>query len=368
MAPNLVHLQDNVRGFYYGTKAAIEALTGVPQYSVAVGYTTTPADGEMGFYDGSAWHWGGGGTGTPAWGDITGTLSDQTDLQTALNGKLASDADYADISANDAATDVTGAELEELTDGSSTTLHTHADTTDVGAIINAAGAETALDNADKFGFWQNASGLLKSITWSNFKTVLNALYSSVTHTHSLMDDAIGTQSFSPAVDLTAFETDVHAALEKLDNSKAPNAKGVTNGDSHDHNGGDGGAIAYSSLSGALTQAAGTYAATLTNVANVDSSSIVANFAYLRLGNIVVVSGNLNVDATAAGVLTRVGISLPVASNIGSTGDLTGTGGIQGSDDVVIAQGDTTNDRAELQYTPAGTANTVIRLVFMYQII
>lgn len=39
---------------------------------------------------------------------------------------LASDADYTDISANDAATDVTGAELEELTDGSETTLHSHA--------------------------------------------------------------------------------------------------------------------------------------------------------------------------------------------------------------------------------------------------
>ena len=30
---------------------------------------------------------------------------------------------------------------------------------------------------------------------------------------------------------------------------APAAKGVTNGDSHDHNGGDGGQIAYSTLSG-----------------------------------------------------------------------------------------------------------------------
>ena len=35
--------------------------------------------------------------------------------------------DYDDISTNDANTDVTGAELEELTDGSETTLHSHAD-------------------------------------------------------------------------------------------------------------------------------------------------------------------------------------------------------------------------------------------------
>ena len=44
-------------------------------------------------------------------------------------------------------------------------------------------------------------------------------------------------------------TDVQAAIAELDTEKAPAAKGVTNGDSHDHNGGDGGTIVYSSLSG-----------------------------------------------------------------------------------------------------------------------
>jgi predicted GH43/DUF377 family glycosyl hydrolase len=39
---------------------------------------------------------------------------------------MLSTADYDDISANDADTDVTGAELEELTDGSETALHSHA--------------------------------------------------------------------------------------------------------------------------------------------------------------------------------------------------------------------------------------------------
>jgi hypothetical protein len=38
---------------------------------------------------------------------------------------LPADADYDDISGNDGDTDVTGAELEELTDGSETTLHSH---------------------------------------------------------------------------------------------------------------------------------------------------------------------------------------------------------------------------------------------------
>ncbi len=70
---------------------------------------------------------------------------------------------YADISANDASTDVTGAELEELTDGSETILHSHAitavyadiSTNDENTDITGAeleeltdGSETALHTHD----------------------------------------------------------------------------------------------------------------------------------------------------------------------------------------------------------------------------
>ncbi len=48
---------------YIGTKTSIEALTGVQGGAFAVGYTATPADGTLGFYDGSAWVWGSGGGG-----------------------------------------------------------------------------------------------------------------------------------------------------------------------------------------------------------------------------------------------------------------------------------------------------------------
>lgn len=52
--------------------------------------------------------------------------------------------DYDDISANDASTDVTGSELEELTDGSETTLHTHAGGGGSGDVVGPA---SATDNA-----------------------------------------------------------------------------------------------------------------------------------------------------------------------------------------------------------------------------
>jgi hypothetical protein len=69
---------------YKGAKAAIEALSGVPEGAIA--YATD--SNEFGSYDGSAWTWGQGGGGSPDWGDIGGTLSDQTDLQAALDAKL----------------------------------------------------------------------------------------------------------------------------------------------------------------------------------------------------------------------------------------------------------------------------------------
>lgn len=62
----------------------------------------------------------------------------------------ASTPDYTAVSGADAATDVSGAELEELTDGSQTTLHTHADqgTTDDYSDISANDAATNVTGAE----------------------------------------------------------------------------------------------------------------------------------------------------------------------------------------------------------------------------
>ncbi len=62
--------------------------------------------------------------------DVTGAeleeLTDASETTLHSHAEGGTTDDHADISANDAATDVTGAELEELTDASETTLHSHA--------------------------------------------------------------------------------------------------------------------------------------------------------------------------------------------------------------------------------------------------
>ncbi len=50
--------------------------------------------------------------------------------------------DYSDVSTADAATDVTAAELEELTDGSETTLHPHASLESHGCKVYGSSATT----------------------------------------------------------------------------------------------------------------------------------------------------------------------------------------------------------------------------------
>jgi len=69
---------------------------------------------------------------------------------------VAVDPDYSDVSGNDAATDVTAAELEELTDASETALHSHAITADysdisgndAGTDISAAELEELSDGSE----------------------------------------------------------------------------------------------------------------------------------------------------------------------------------------------------------------------------
>lgn len=88
------------------------------------------------------------GTGLSGGGDIS------------ANRTIDVDADYSVISANDANTDVTGSELEELTDGSSTTLHSHAGLgTDEKVKVDAAATADYIGAAFNDGVLHTASPL-----------------------------------------------------------------------------------------------------------------------------------------------------------------------------------------------------------------
>jgi hypothetical protein len=114
---------------------------------------------------------------------------------------------------------------------------------------------------------------------------------------------------------------------------------------------------------------GTYTPTLTNVANLDSSTALV-CQYMRFGDVVVVSGGVTIDPTSATTQTTLRISLPIASNFAAVNDC---GGAAANNTVAGASGavyaDTTNDAALLQFlNGSNTASATYFFTFMYRVI
>lgn len=113
---------------------------------------------------------------------------------------------------------------------------------------------------------------------------------------------------------------------------------------------------------------GTYTPALTNTTNVAASS--AGVAqYMRVGNVVTVSGQVDIDPTATGD-TIMGVSLPVASNINAQTNCGGTFAVLSG---TIVQGgsiygDSVNDRVTFRMAATDTANRAYQYHFTYRVI
>lgn len=113
----------------------------------------------------------------------------------------------------------------------------------------------------------------------------------------------------------------------------------------------------------------TYTPTLTAVANVAAQTAYV-CQYARLGDFVMVSGQVAIDPTSATTLTRLGISLPIPSSLTAAEQC---GGTAAQPDVfgytAAIRGDATNDRAELAFTTdADVANRIWSLQFSYLVL
>ena len=117
-------------------------------------------------------------------------------------------------------------------------------------------------------------------------------------------------------------------------------------------------------------ASGTYTPTLTGVTNVSSST--ARLAtYMRVGNTVTVSGQIDVTPTANNTRTTIGISLPVASNFSTAYQAGGTGYTIANTTAghgASIQADATNDRVEMDYYETHGGTDTISYQFTYEVI
>lgn len=116
-------------------------------------------------------------------------------------------------------------------------------------------------------------------------------------------------------------------------------------------------------------ASGTYTPGLTNVTNVAASTSY-KAQWIRVGNVVTVSGKFDVDTTlAAGTASELGIALPIASNLAAENDL---GGVAASDavasEVARIKADAANNRASVVFKAISLANDSYAYTFQYEVL
>jgi hypothetical protein len=111
---------------------------------------------------------------------------------------------------------------------------------------------------------------------------------------------------------------------------------------------------------------GTYTPTITNVTNVTSSSALV-CQWLRIGNVVTVSGSVDVDPVATGVSTVIRLSLPVASNFATAGQLGGSCGNVAFTSSHVGP-DAINDAARLEFFTSFASVNSISFTFTYLVV
>lgn len=121
-------------------------------------------------------------------------------------------------------------------------------------------------------------------------------------------------------------------------------------------------------------ASGTYTPTLTSVANV-SSTTARQCQWLRVGNVVTVSGQFDFTPTTTGTInTEVGCSLPIASNFTTAFALGGAGikfqsGAGFTGEAYYVEADATNDRARFRtMTTSASGSQTCSFSFIYEIL
>jgi hypothetical protein len=111
---------------------------------------------------------------------------------------------------------------------------------------------------------------------------------------------------------------------------------------------------------------GVWTPTLYNTTNVAASSVLQDFDYVRVGSKLVCGGSLSVDPTATGA-TQVDFTIPFASALVTSYDISGTGACGTTGDAGVVLADATNDRASYYFIASSAANANHRVIFVLTI-
>lgn len=123
----------------------------------------------------------------------------------------------------------------------------------------------------------------------------------------------------------------------------------------------------SAITGTTNQyiASGTYTPTITGVANYSSStSDVAT--YIRVGNVVTVSGSLSVTPLGVGTLV-FRFNLPIASNFTLSTEVTGSAQDENIYDITSIAAHVSTDQALIQCSASNTNNRLFSYIYQYEV-
>lgn len=90
--------------------------------------------------------------------------------------------------------------------------------------------------------------------------------------------------------------------------------------------------------------------------------------YTRIADRVIVSGLADIDPTTSPAATTLGISLPVASDLASQHDCTGTFGASAFSENGSITGDVTNNNALFNFLSTTANNHQVGFVFQYRVL
>lgn len=126
-------------------------------------------------------------------------------------------------------------------------------------------------------------------------------------------------------------------------------------------------MAYNENPATPTLASGTYSPGMDLKLNLQAGTP-SVFQYLRVGDVVTVSGQVQQDPASSGTAARFNIELPIASNVTSSTHVAGVAYCPS-----IAQGgaiyaDTAAKRAMVEYIPSDSGSEPLSLTFTYLVI
>ncbi len=124
---------------------------------------------------------------------------------------------------------------------------------------------------------------------------------------------------------------------------------------------------YNKIESIPTLVNGTYTPTVSNLTNISSTTL-NNFQYMRVGQVVTVSGSLYVTITTTLTITNFALSLPIASNFTNLGDAGGSGAGDSPSLLFPSIASASNDNVILECSqPIPTGSRYISVHFTYTI-